>query len=146
MTLTVWTAATLYVPVLLLNQSRQQMSQTTSDIRFTAPPRGIDSMARFVFTHVATPIGIISIAAGTAVFLLNQSHHFWLLAKLTLVTLLCVTHALLGLLIIRAERGNFKYLGVFSGLAISVFSVLMVGIIWIVLGKPATPGWVETLL
>lgn len=103
-------------------------------------------MARFVFTHVATPLGIISIVAGTVVLLLNQSQHFWLLAKLTLVTLLCISHASLGLLIIRTERGNFKYLGVFSGLAIGVFSILMVGIIWIVLGKPATPSWVESLL
>lgn len=146
MTLSVWTAATLYVPVLLLNQARLQQRQVTTDINFTQPPRGIDSMARFVFTHVATPIGIISITAGTAVFLINQSHHFWLLAKLTLVTLLCINQALLGLMIIRVERGHFKYVKALSWLSIGVLSVLMVGIVWIVLGKPATPAWVESLL
>ena len=146
LTLSVWTASAIYVPLILLNQSRLHSSSHSTDAVFVHTPRGIDSMARFVFTHIATPIAIISITAGTAVFLMNQSHHFWLLAKLTLVTFLCITQASLGLLIIRAERGNYKHLGLFCWLAIGAFAVLMTSIVWIVLGKPATPTWVESLL
>lgn len=146
LTLSVWTASAIYVPLLLLNQSRLQSSRHTTDAVFNHTPRGIDSMARFVFTHIATPIAIISITAGTVVFLINQSHHFWLLAKLTLVTFLCIVQALLGLLIIRAERGNYKHMSLFCWLAITAFAVLMISIVWIVLGKPATPAWVESLL
>lgn len=146
MTLSVWTASALYVPMVLLNHSRHHQRQSATEAGFSDSPRGIDSIARFVFTHVATPAAIISITAGTAVFLINQSHHFWLLAKLTLVTFLCIGQALLGLLIIRAERGQFKYVAPFSWLAIVVFSLLMIAIVWIVLGKPATPAWVESLI
>lgn len=150
MTLSVWTAAALYVPVILLLQSRRQsISRDTNRVTsesFAALPTGIDSIARFVFTHVATPAAIISITAGSIVFLLNQSHHFWLLAKLTLVTFLCIGQALLGLLIIRAERGQFERMGLYTGALISVFVALMLAIVWIVLGKPATPEWVESLL
>ena len=146
LTLSVWTASAIYVPLILLNQSRLHSPSDATDSVFQNMPHGIDSMARFVFTHIATPIAIISITAGTAVFLINQSHHFWLLAKLTLVTLLCIIQALLGLLIIRAERGNYHRMSLFCWLAIIGFATLMITIVGIVLGKPATPAWVESLL
>lgn len=145
MTLSVWTAAALYVPIILANRARQHRT-LPADKSFIDTPRGIDSIARFVFTHVATPAAILSITAGTAVFLINQSYHFWLLAKLTLVTFLCIGQALLGLLIIRAEREHFKYMTAACWGLITLFCVLMIGIVWIVLGKPATPAWVESLL
>lgn len=150
----------LYVAVLLLVRARQQQDGflpvvevsidnqlgEDSEAGFNDMPRGVDSIARFVFTHVASPAAIISISAGSAVFLLNQSHHFWLLAKLTLVTLMCLTQAMMGLVIIRAERGNFKWMTLYCRSFLLILSILMIAIVWIVLGKPATPGWVEQWL
>lgn len=150
-TLLVWTAAALYVAVVLMTRARQQQTssstlqnpQAYSEADFTHAPSSVDSVARFVFTHVAGPAAIISISAGTVVFLLNQSHHFWLLAKLTLVMLLCMTQALMGLVIIRAERGQFKHMLWYCRAFLLVLSVLMVAIVWIVLAKPDIPIWVE---
>lgn len=154
MSLLVWTAAALYVAIVLMTHARQQLAPPpmqedlqaqaeTGEAGFTHAPSSVDSIARFVFTHVASPAAIISITAGSAVFLLNQSHHFWLLAKLTLVTFLCITQALMGLIIIRAERGKFKHMVLYCRAFLLVLCVLMVAIVWIVLGKPATPVWVE---
>lgn len=169
--LSVWTAAVLYVAVVLHARARQHQRPALSEpdvlqeeksqadrlrspdevsaesvpgeVGFTDSPNGVDSIARFVFTHVASPAAIISITLGSVVFLLNQSHHFWLLAKLTLVTLLCITQAMMGLIIIRAERGNFQHMMLFCRLILVVLCLLMIAITWIVLGKPVTPGWVE---
>ena len=170
-TMAVWTAAVLYVAVVLHARARQhQLSvlaatdggqtkpsatdtarpsdqvsaqSAASEAGFTDSPHGVDSIARFVFTHVASPAAIISITLGSVVFLLNQSHHFWLLAKLTLVTLLCITQAMMGLIIIRAERGKFQHMMLFCRVTLVVLCLLMIAITWIVLGKPVTPGWVE---
>lgn len=168
-TLSVWTAAVLYVAVVLHARARQHQlpalaesesqqterfqpdrlkvtddgSTISSEAGFTDSPRGVDSIARFVFTHVASPAAILSITMGTVVFLLNQSHHFWLLAKLTLVTMLCITQAMMGLMIIRAERGKFQHMMLFCRVILLVLCLLMIAITWIVLGKPVTPGWVE---
>ena len=170
-TMAVWTAAVLYVAVVLHARARQhqlpalpepegtQAEKSLADslrspdkvsaasmhgeAGFSDSPHGVDSIARFVFTHVASPAAIISIALGSVVFLLNQSHHFWLLAKLTLVTLLCITQAMMGLIIIRAERGKFQHMMLFCRVTLVVLCLLMIAITWIVLGKPVTPGWVE---
>lgn len=136
MSLSIWTAAALYIPLLLYTNASQHRTRA-----FEGTPRGIDSIARFAYTHIATPFAIISISAGTVVFLLNQSADFWLLAKLTLVTVLVVVQACLGLLIIRAEREQWQGIRPLSLVIGGVFSVLMIVIVWIVLAKPAEPAW-----
>lgn len=140
MTLLIWAAAAIYTPVLLLQRCAASASEDDDD-GFIHTPRDIDSIARFVYTHIATPAAVISITAGSVVFLLNQSSHFWLVAKLTLVTLLCVAQAALGLLVIRVERGQFSWVAVSSRALLLIMLALMIAILWIVLGKPAEPSW-----
>lgn len=136
MSLSIWTAAALYIPALLfMNSSNQEVDG------FEATPRGIDSIARFAYTHIATPAAIISISAGTVVFLLNQSADFWMLTKLTIVTVLVVIQACLGLLIIRVEKEEWRAVRPLSLCIAIAFCVLMIAIVWIVLAKPAEPEW-----
>lgn len=150
MTMVVWTAATLYVAIVLHTDAGKPISKEGAlsvgeQANFIGRAPGIDSIARFVYTHVATPAALISIAAGSVVFLLNESRDFWLIAKLTLVTLLCVAQACMGLLIIKAERGEHKNIRLWCKFLLILFCVLMTVIVWIVLAKPAEPAWVDGL-
>ncbi|MCC5854147.1 MAG: hypothetical protein JJU10_00505 [Idiomarina sp.] len=96
-------------------------------------------MARFVYTHIASPAAIISITAGSIVFWLNQSADFWLLVKLTLVTVMACIQAAMGLLIIRVEREQYARVRFWSRLMLVVLVFVITAILWIVLAKPAIP-------
>lgn len=129
-----WAAALLYLPALIAGG-------VTHDEKLKEPPVPYDSIARAVFTFVATPAALVAIIAGTLVFVLNHTIVPWLIFKLTLVALLVVCHALAGLLILRAESRNGKpvvpwclILGVVSG-------SLMFAIVWLVLSKPQIENW-----
>lgn len=106
---------------------------------FTRTPRGQDSIARFVYTHIATPSALIAIVAGSLVFLVNNSIEFWLIAKLTLVAALVVVHACMGLLIIRVERQQLQFIRAFSWLVIVFLLIILTLIVWLVLAKPDVP-------
>jgi protoporphyrinogen IX oxidase len=124
-----WCGGLLYLPALIASARAGR----TEIVRI---PKRQDSMARFVFTHIATPAALLAIVAGTIVFLLNQATDGWLVAKLTLVVGLTLAHAAVGLLVMRAENDEGKpVLPWCWGLAIAM-SVLMVAIVWIVLAKP----------
>ena len=64
------------------------------------PEAQADSLSRFVFTRISTPAALAAIVAGTLVFLVDYTVDGWLVAKLTLVSLLAVAHTLAGLLIL----------------------------------------------
>lgn len=130
--LLIWGAGVLYIPVVLAGAAK-------SANEFESNPPKHDSIARFVFTHIATPAALIAMVAGTIVFLLNHTTEFWLIAKLTLVTMLVLTHAFLGLLITRAEREQYQYMRLMSWVSSVVLILLMVLIIWLVLSKPEVP-------
>lgn len=130
--LLMWGAGALYIPVLLAGAAK-------STNEFESAPPNHDSVARFVFTHIATPAALIGIVAGTIVFLLAHATEFWLVAKLTLVTILAVTHASLGLLIVRAERKQYRFLRLMSWAVSLVLTLVMGLIIWLVLSKPGVP-------
>jgi protoporphyrinogen IX oxidase len=127
-----WAAGLLYLPLLLAaaGAGRTELIER---------PNHHDAVARFVFTHVATPAALLAISTGTGVFLMGRTVEFWLIAKLTVVTLLVVVHVAAGFLVLRGEstdaeppRGGFWLLA-------GVPALLMVTIVWIVLVKPAVP-------
>ncbi|MDO8906920.1 MAG: CopD family protein [Pseudohongiella sp.] len=93
-----------------------------------------DSLARFVFTTVATPAALLAIISGTAVFLVYQTVEPWLIVKMTLVTMLVAGHAWAGKLILRLEAdGPVRNQAIILACGLSV---LMLIIVWIVLAKP----------
>ena len=84
----------------------------------------------------------ISIIAGTLVFVINDTLTFWLMVKLTIVTILVILHASLGLLITRLERQEMRYLAGFSWCFLIAIFCGVGSILFVVLAKPAAPGFV----
>jgi protoporphyrinogen IX oxidase len=125
-----WCGGLLYVPALIANTSAGR-------VELGLTPRLHASMARFVFTNVATPAALLAIAAGTGVFLLNQTTAVWFVAKLTLVVGLVVVHSLVGLLVMRAEDEDGKPVLPWCWVHTIAMCALMIAIIWLVLAKPA---------
>lgn len=123
-----WCAALLYLPALIIT------SHNHAALLF--PPKTRGSMARFLFTNISSPIALIAIASGTLVFLIEETHDIWLLAKLVLVTGLTIIHALIGLLLLRVEAHPDKPVRLICWTLEIIFILLMIAILWIVLAKP----------
>ncbi len=125
-----WGGCLLYLPALIGSTGPHATS-------FDHRPDPFDSIPRVVFTRIATPAALLTIIAGTLVFLIDLSVHIWLIVKLTLVTALVGVHTLLGLLILRAEAQNGKPLRIWCRLLGAGAGLLLAGILWLVLAKPA---------
>lgn len=126
-----WAASLLYLPTLIAGSLvRDDSSQEPTD--------PFDSLPRKLFTHVATPSALFAIIAGTLVFLVDHTVDIWLIAKLTVVAGLVLSHAATGLLILRAESGNGKPVVGWCWVLGLVQCVLMVVIVWLVLAKPTS--------
>ena len=139
--LLMWCAALLYLPVLVL---------TAPKTRAAFPqPSALYSIERFVFTRVATPFALLAIVAGPLVFLWNGTTAPWLILKLTGVVGLVICHALVGLLILRAEPAlrpleqgeplpaRLRYSG--YGLLAAIVGIVC-AVLWLVLSKPMLVG------
>lgn len=130
-TLIVWCASLLYLPALIAGIHTEQ-------IQIVEPRNQYGSVARFVFTHIATPAALIAIISGTLVFLFNRTIEVWLVAKLTLVTGLVIGHAFTGLLLLHTQDRSTKPVRRWCWTLSGVFGVLTVAIIAVVLAKPMT--------
>lgn len=124
-----WCASLLYLPVLISGIHTEQ-------IQIVEPRHKYGSVARFVFTHIATPAALVAIISGTVVFLFNRTIEVWLIAKLTLVTGLVISHAFAGLLLLHTQDRSTKPIRQWCWLLSGVVCVLIVAIIWVVLAKP----------
>jgi protoporphyrinogen IX oxidase len=124
-----WAGSLLYLPALIAGMASR-------DNAIDEPPNPFGSISRFVFTRLATPAALLTIFAGTLIFLIDRAVNLWLIAKMTLVTGLVIVHCLVGLLILRAESRNDKPLRVWCWLLGVVACLLMIAIIWLVLAKP----------
>jgi protoporphyrinogen IX oxidase len=132
MALLFWAAGLLYLPLLLAASGARQAE-------LMKIPRRHDSMARFVFTHVATPAALLAILTGTAVFLVDRTVEYWLILKLTAVTVLVICHVAAGLLVMHAEDAQTAPLMRTYRVLAAVLCLVMVAIVWIVLAKPPVP-------
>lgn len=129
-----WGACLLYLPALIAGAARASSS-------IKEPPDPFDSIARFVFTRIATPAALLAIFAGSLVFVIDHTVTVWLIAKLTLVVGLVFVHTLLGMLVLRLESGNGKPLRSWCLLLGLLAAALMAAIIWLVLAKPLLAVW-----
>lgn len=128
--LIVWCASLLYLPALIAGIHTEQ-------IQIVEPRHRYGSVARFLFTYIATPAALITIISGSAVFLFNRTIEVWLIAKLTLVTALVIAHTLAGLLLLHTQDRSTKPIGRWCWILSGSLCVLIVAIIWVVLAKPA---------
>ena len=126
-----WCAALLYLPALIAGIH----SRSTA---ICEPEHRYGSVARFVFTTIATPAALLAIASGTLVFLINRTVEVWLIGKLTLVTALAVAHTFAGLLLLQTQVRSQKPIARWCGILSVVLWGLMSGIVWTVLAKPAS--------
>ncbi|MDO6822948.1 CopD family protein [Marinobacter sp. 1_MG-2023] len=124
-----WTALLVYLPA-LVSGTVYTSSETENSLVLR------QRLPRLLFTHVATPIALSSIIAGTLVFVVYHNIGIWLIIKLTLVVLLVINHALLGLLILRAESGSGKPVRRWCLASALVTGTLIIAVLWVVLSKP----------
>lgn len=124
-----WCASLLYLPALIAGIH-------TEKIQIVEPYNQYGSVARFVFTHIATPAALAAIISGTLVFLFNRTIEVWLIAKLTLVVGLVIGHALTGLLLLHTQDRSTKPVRRWCRMLSGVLCALMAAIIWVVLAKP----------
>ncbi len=134
-----WAATLLYLPTLIAGYHAGQLE-------LDAPADQTDSLSRRLFTLVATPAALLAIISGTLVFVLNRTTAFWLIAKLTLVAALVLCHALTGLLMLRTEAGRVACPRRWGAALLTVELLLMTAILWLVLAKPPSPPWLDTLI
>ena len=128
--LILWCASLLYLPALIAGIH-------TEKIEIVEPAHKYGSVARFVFTSIATPAALVAIMSGTVVFLFNRTVEVWLVAKLTLVTGLVVAHAFAGLLLLHTQDRSTKPVRRWCWMLSGAIGTLAVSIIWVVLAKPA---------
>ena len=124
-----WCAALLYLPALIAGMHTRQ-------IEISEPYHQYGSIARFVFTHIATPAALLAIMSGTIVLLLHRTAELWLIIKLTLVVLV-VGHTLVGLLLLHTQERSSKPVRLWCWSLSAVLCVLIAAILWVVLAKPA---------
>jgi len=128
--LIIWCAALLYLPELIAGVHSRQTAISEPEHRY-------GSVARFLFTTIATPAALFAIMFGTLVFLLNRTVEVWLIAKLTLVTGLVICHAFTGLLLLHTQDRSEKPIARWCRILSVTLWCLMGGIVWTVLAKPA---------
>lgn len=132
-----WAALLVYLPALLAG-TVFTVSASTADTEDSVASR--ERLPQLLFTHIATPVALLSIIAGTLVFVVHHDIGIWLIFKLTLVVLLVINHTLLGLLILRAEAGNGKSVRGWCLASALVTCILIAAVLWVVLAKPAFEG------
>jgi putative membrane protein len=130
MALLIWCATLLYLPALIAGIHTRQIAISEPDNKY-------GSVARFLFTFISTPAALLAIISGTLVFLIDHTVEVWLIAKLTLVVALTVSHTFAGLLLLHTQDRNLKPIQNWCKLLSGIVSVLMIAIVWIVLAKPA---------
>lgn len=143
--LLIWCATLIYLPVLVTVSPRSREG-------LSLPSASLPTIEHFIFTHYATPFALLAIVSGTVVFLVNGIAEPWLIVKLSAVSGLVICHALLGLLILRAENADPSSVSehdfmslptiirIGSYLLLSVALTLIATVLWLVLAKP-TLGW-----
>jgi protoporphyrinogen IX oxidase len=124
-----WCGALLYLPPLVA-------SAQTGRTEVPELPHRQDSLARFVFTHLATPMAFLAIVSGTIVFLMDRTIEVWLLAKLTAVAGLGIGHTLVGGLVLWAEDEDGRSVSPWCWMLEAGLLGLVAVILWLVLAKP----------
>ena len=124
-----WSASILYIPAVIA------LHHGEKDKALTAPgERG--SIARFIFTNIASPAALLAITAGTIVFLIDYTVEPWLIVKLTLVSALVVVHTLMGLFLLKVDNNPNQPVFLQCCLFALALVILMAIIITTVLAKP----------
>ncbi|MGG7056347.1 CopD family protein [Nitrosomonas sp. ANs5] len=122
-----WCGSLLYLPALIASTASQKTGiEQQSHLAVTLA----------IFRLFVTPVALITIASGTAIFFTAGITDLWLVLKLTLVTTLVLCHGLVGWLILRTQTAPYKDVTLQCVLLASGVVLLILAIIWVVLSKP----------
>lgn len=128
-----WSAMLLYLPALIAGMRVRRVDLLEND----SP---CDSLVRFIFTRIATPAALITILAGTLIFVVDGNTAPWLIVKLTLVAMLVLCHTMVGVLVLRLEESPDRPMNAWCTLSALTALCLQGAIIWLVLAKPSLGG------
>lgn len=124
--LLVWSAALVYMPVLLFRQAGE---------RDPGARERIALMERWLYATIMTPAALLAVLAGTWLVFERGFQGGWLPAKLALVVLLAWFHVHCGHLMVGLKQRGPLHRG-YYGVLPAVPALLITGIFWLVTGKP----------
>jgi uncharacterized membrane protein len=127
-TIAVWSGGLLVLPLLFWQR------RYATDIHEL---ERLHRVTRFVYVVLTSPAAFVAIGSGTALIFLQTTFREWFSLKMVLVGAMAMLHVLAGLTAVKvfAPAGRFGR-GAFIALT-SVYLLLILGILWIVLAKPA---------
>lgn len=126
--LVVWCGSLLYLPALL--------SQALPLRKDTAFAQGTPPIQRFFYCSIATPAALLAIASGTLLFLIHGVLGGWLIFKLGAVVAMVAAHGCFGWLILRLEKGHYRWIKPANWSALCVALVGILSVLAFVLAKP----------
>jgi protoporphyrinogen IX oxidase len=122
-----WCGSLLYLPALIASTASQKtVIEQQSHLAVTLS----------IYRLFVTPVALIAIASGTAIFFTACIIDLWLVLKLTLVSTLVLCHGLLGWLILHTQKAPYKDVTLQCVLLASGIVLQILAIIWVVLSKP----------
>ncbi|MDP2261909.1 MAG: CopD family protein [Hydrogenophaga sp.] len=123
-----WCGTLLYLPAALAASASAATGDVPTDTRHR--------LLRLIYTLVTTPAALVAIASGTAIFVFQDVVAVWLMAKLGVVGLLVLGHGACGLLVLRVERGEYRWTRGSSWVIAATTVIWIAAIAWLVLEKP----------
>ena len=123
-----WCGALLYLPAAVAASASAATGEVPADTRHR--------LLRQMYTLVATPAALVAIATGTAIFVFQDVMAVWLMAKLGVVGLLVLGHGVCGLLVLRVERGEYRWTRGVAWVVAASSLAWLAAIAWLVLEKP----------
>lgn len=121
-TLAVWCAALIALPLMLRNR------------RLTAWDHRV--LTHYGYIYLATPAGVLTIFAGTALIFLVPTHEPWLLVKLALVAGMVGVHRWMGDLILKSGEDPASSRSTDPLIGLLLLVPLITAVLWLVLAKP----------
>ena len=126
-----WIGTLFYLPRLLLSHSLQREH---AGIEGDNEQRMI-RIEEFVFFHIATPAGLLTIVFGMALLAYGIDGG-WLPLKLILVSLLVLLHLYFGQIILSFRGGEVRHGRLFYHALTQIPWLLLVAIVYLALAKP----------
>jgi protoporphyrinogen IX oxidase len=124
----VWCGALLYLPGVIAAVAGGASGALPVDTR--------RHLLRSLYTGLATPAALLAIGSGTLIIVVHEVMAVWLMAKLGVVGLLVLGHGACGLLVLRAERGQYRFTRPAAWAIVASTLLWLAAIAWLVLGKP----------
>jgi len=123
----IWSGGLLVLP--LMFRQRQGL----------APGPELDRLhrfTRFIYVGMTSPAAFVAIGSGTALIFLQTTFVEWFSLKMVLVGGMAMLHVVAGLVMAQLYEPGGRFGRVAMATLTTAYTVLIVGVIWLVLAKP----------